>query len=72
MPRFGEERLDVFMLAAEPVKRGHMLRRMVRPRWGVKRARGRNTFFCPIALWDAKKGEGLWVRVYGDAPVRVA
>lgn len=70
MPQLGEERRDVYMLAAEAVQEGHMLRRMTRPKWGVKKSRGRNDWNCGIALGSAKKGSALWVRILGVASVR--
>jgi hypothetical protein len=69
MPKLGEERHDVYLLAAENLKPGHMLRRMMRPHWGVKKATGRKDWNAGVALEGVKKGKGLWVRVSGTVQI---
>lgn len=71
MPVYGEERRDSYYRAAEDIGRGLLVREVRYAKWGVRRARAGGDA-VGVALNRAKKGDGLWVRVYGAASARVA
>lgn len=70
MPRFGEQRRDIFMRAAEDLKADSAVRVVKRPKWGAKYARSAEEV-RGVTVDDAPRGRGVWVRVEGAAMVRV-
>ena len=67
-PMLGTFRADVFMLAGEALRKGQLVREMRRPVFSVKVAKRRHRILG-VCCDDAAKGEYLWVRIGGPAPV---
>ena len=66
---YGTERRDVYLRAAEDILKHHLVRRVRRPYWGVKMA-DRGQVVAGVATNYARKGAGVWVRVFGPTDVR--
>ena len=71
--KFGTQRREIYMRAAESVEAHCAVRGVSRPRWGVKPMRSTNhkSTITGITVDGAEKGDGVWVRVEGPADVAV-
>ena len=72
-PQFGEERRDVYLKAAEDIQPNLVLKRVTRPRFGVRLMRKHDApeRLVGVSLEGAKRGHGLWLRYYGATEAKL-